>query len=240
MPRQWSLTGSNNTPTMYTSSRTSHRGFTLIELMLAMSIFAVMSIIITTVYINTTNTARKLAATRQLSEAAREITERLAQDVRERGIGDMTREFDISPGAYAYWTDQARYDLSGTEYLNIGSWALWSTYVYGVLKSPATIEPCQDTPVSKNKTDPRIHCGLYLLRGTEYYNLVDSFIGEESKKRIKIDDLRFYVSGNGMATKKVTLVMTLALMPRIGVPFAQIESTKLHIQTTISDRGWKK
>lgn len=43
-----------------------------------------------------------------------------------------------------------------------------------------------------------------------------------------------------MATKKVTLVMTLALMPRIGVPFAQIESTKLHIQTTISDRGWKK
>lgn len=106
---------------MYTSSRTSHRGFTLIELMLAMSIFAVMSIIITTVYINTTNTARKLAATRQLSEAAREITERLAQDVRERGIGDMTREFDISPGAYAYWTDQARYDLSGTEYLNIGS-----------------------------------------------------------------------------------------------------------------------
>jgi prepilin-type N-terminal cleavage/methylation domain-containing protein len=72
----------------YTLSRTSRSGFTLIELMIAMAIFAVMSVMIMSVYINTTNTSRKLNATRHLTETAREITERLAQDVREKGISD--------------------------------------------------------------------------------------------------------------------------------------------------------
>jgi prepilin-type N-terminal cleavage/methylation domain-containing protein len=75
----------------------SHRGFTLIELMISMSIFAVMSVIIMSVYIQTTNTARKLNATRELSETAREITERIAQDVRDKGIaGGWTTGFDYT------------------------------------------------------------------------------------------------------------------------------------------------
>ena len=64
--------------------------------MIAMSIFIVMSVMIMSVYINTTNTTRKLNATRQLSEVAREITERVAQDVREHGIADgWTTGFDV-------------------------------------------------------------------------------------------------------------------------------------------------
>jgi hypothetical protein len=46
------------------------------------------------VYINTTNTSRKLNMTRELSETAREITERISQDIRDKGI-DMDRsKFD--------------------------------------------------------------------------------------------------------------------------------------------------
>ncbi|MFZ2256462.1 MAG: prepilin-type N-terminal cleavage/methylation domain-containing protein [Patescibacteria group bacterium] len=96
---------------MYTFSRTSRSGFTLIELMIAMAIFAVMSVMIMSIYINTTNTSRKLNATRQLSETAREITERISQDVREKGI-DMVTEFDPSPSAYMPWTNQPQYTLS--------------------------------------------------------------------------------------------------------------------------------
>jgi hypothetical protein len=33
--------------------------------------------------------------------------------------------------------------------------------------------------------------------------------------------------------------MTLILMPRVGVPASMVENTKLQIQTTISERGWK-
>jgi hypothetical protein len=57
------------------------------------------------------------------------------------------------------------------------------------------------------------------VSGSDYasaWNLVDSFIPEEEKKRVKIEHLRFYVSGDGSATeKKVTLSMSLVLMPRI-------------------------
>ena len=64
--------------------RFSHSGFTLVELMIAMSIFSVMSVMIMNVYFNISNTSRRLSATRELSETAREITDRIAQDVKER------------------------------------------------------------------------------------------------------------------------------------------------------------
>ena len=94
-----------------------------------------------------------------------------------------------------------------------------------------------------DKKDPKIHCGLYKVTGTDYasaFNLVDSFVPEEEKKRVKIEDLKFYISGDGLSTeKKVTLVFTLALMPRVGLPPALISDTRLHVQTTISERFFR-
>jgi type II secretory pathway component PulJ len=84
--------------------------------MISMSIFAVMSVIIMSVYIQTTNTARKMNATRELSETAREITERIAQDVRDRGIADgWTEGFDNN---YQGWKAYD-YTGSGSEFLSI-------------------------------------------------------------------------------------------------------------------------
>lgn len=59
-------------------------GFTLIEMVITVTIFAVMSIAVVSIYIQTTNLAQKLRMTRHLSETAREITERIADDVREK------------------------------------------------------------------------------------------------------------------------------------------------------------
>lgn len=215
---------------MYILSRTSRKWFTLIELMIAMVIFTVMSVMIMTVYLNTTFTSRKLNATRQLSEVAREITERLSQDVREKWI--WMSSFDPTT---EMWSND-NYTGSGSEYLSIGSDLF---YVYWSLDWP-NMKRCIDTPTSNRKSDNSIHCWLYIHNGTDYYNLVDSFVPEESKKRVKVQDLKFYVSGWEFTTKKVTLVMTLSLMPRIGVPLSLTESSKIQIQTTISERGWKK
>ena len=71
--------------------------------MIAMSIFAVMSVIIMSVYIQTTNTARKMNATRELSETAREITERIAQDVRGKGISIEGSKFDDTTVGNELW-----------------------------------------------------------------------------------------------------------------------------------------
>ena len=59
-------------------------GFTLIELMIAMSIFGMMSIMVMTIYFSTTDTTRRLNAQRELAETARELTERISADISEK------------------------------------------------------------------------------------------------------------------------------------------------------------
>jgi hypothetical protein len=72
------------------------------------------------------------------------------------------------------------------------------------------------------------------------HNLVDSFIPEEKKKRVKIEHIRFYISGNRSDTeKKVTINMILSLMPRIGAPNMKSSESKMQIQTTLSERFYK-
>lgn len=61
-------------------------GFTIIELLIAMTIFGMMSVMVMTIYFSTTETSRKLNAQRELAETAREIVERLTEDIRERGM----------------------------------------------------------------------------------------------------------------------------------------------------------
>ncbi len=217
-------------------SSKSSSWFTLVELMIAMTIFGMMSVMVMTIYFSTTNTTRKLNAQRELAGTAREIIERLSEDVRERGFSGSALPFDTN---YDLWRSYD-YTLSGSEYLNLNN----GRYVYGK-KNSTGMTPCIDTSNEKIKTDPKIHCGLYLVdyadNGTNGYNLVDSFTPEESRKRVKISNLRFYISGDGITTAhKIVLSMDLALIPRNGISANLASTTTLHIQTTISERWWRK
>lgn len=211
--------------------RKNTSGFTLIELMIAMTIFGMMSIMVMTIYFSATDTSRRLNHQRELAETAREITERISADIREYGMtGDLA--FDVN---YDPWK---RYDYtaSWSEYLNLNN----GRYVYGI-KTVTGMNSCSGS----RKADPKIHCGLYFLdyadNGINGYNLVDSFNPDDSRKRVKIEDLQFYVSGDGINTsRKVLLNFTLVLMPKNGISISLANSTKLHIQTTISERNWKK
>jgi len=179
-------------------------GFTLIELLIGMTIFGMMSVMVMTIYFSATETTRRLNAQRELAETAREITERLTEDIREKG---MTGGLTFDPN-YDLWK---KYDYtgSGSEYLNLTR-------------------------------------GLYFVdysdNGENGYNLVDSFIKDESRKRVKVEDLKFFVSGDDTTTsQKVMIKFDLALIPRIGGVSQNIASTtKLHIQTTLSERSWRK
>lgn len=208
-------------------------GFTLVEMVLATTIFAVMSVTVLSVYIQTSSLSTRLKATRYLSETSRQITESIAEDVKENGIQE-TAAIPSSP--YPYWNGTTEYSGSGTEILSIGGGS--RVYIYGK-KTVAGIDPCDDS----DKKNLKIHCGLYIVKNNDYinaYNLVDSFIPEEEKKRVKIQHMRFYISGDGNTTeRKVTLVAKLILMPRIGIDMNVSEST-LDIQTTISERFFKE
>lgn len=211
------------------------KGFTIVEMVIAITIFSLMSVTITSVYIQTTYSGERMKKMRYLSETAREITERIADDIRTQWIADPL-PFDPS---YALWNT---YDpLLGSEYLTIKSTPL-IRYVYGK-KTPMGISPCSDNyggSMERTRSDSRIHCGLYRVIGTDYagsMNLVDSFIPDELKKRVKLTNMRFYINGDGIITeKKVTLVFSLRLMSRPGVPPSLVSETEQHIQTTISER----
>jgi len=206
--------------------------------MIAMTIFGMMSVMVMTIYFSTTNTTRKLNAQRELASTAREIIERISEDISERGFSGSADPFDTT-STHLPWK---KYDYtgSGSEYLNLNN----GRYVYGK-KNANGMSPCIDTSTDQIKTDPKIHCGLYFIdysgNGANGYNIVDSFTPLEDKKRVKITNLRFYVSWDGVGTaQKVLLNMDLALIPRNGITANLASTTHLHIQTTISERGWKK
>ncbi len=83
-------------------------------------------------------------------------------------------------------------------------------YIYGK-QNETGFAPCSEA----DKANVRTHCGLYLIRDvtnlSDGYNLVDSFQIEDSKKRVRIRDLKFYISGEENDARKVTLKMTLEL-----------------------------
>ena len=82
--------------------------------MIAMTIFGMMSIMVMTIYFSTTDTSRKLNAQRELAETAREITERISEDIREKGMsGDIAFDANYDP-----WKSY-NYIGSGSEFLNL-------------------------------------------------------------------------------------------------------------------------
>ena len=64
--------------------------------------------------------------TRELSESAREITERIADDVRKNGLTGTT--LTTSEANYVYW-NQLDYSGNGAEILGIGNGV--KKYMYG-------------------------------------------------------------------------------------------------------------
>lgn len=217
----------------------STSGFTLVEMVLACTIFAIMSLAVISVYIQTTSLTSKLKATRYLSETSREITEKIAEDIRTKGLSWTI----IATSSHPYWNGTSNYTTNGTEILGIGNGTRF--YLYGKKDDtpPYAISPC----TGSIKTDRSIHCGLYLIKDSasptaysDAENLIDSFIPEEKKKRVKVEDMKFYISWDGITTeRKATLVFSLALMPRIGVPNMTASESKIRIQTTISERFFK-
>ncbi len=144
---------------MFTLKNTS--GFTIIEMVIAMTIFAVMSITIMTIYIQTTYIAEKMRNTRFLGESAREITERIADDVRSLGISGTTLP---DATTYIYWNNPDTYSTSGSEVLSVGDGSRRYVFAKKVpLGSSFTLNHCD----TLDKIDHQIHCGLYILEGSD-------------------------------------------------------------------------
>lgn len=230
----------------------SRKGFTLLELMIALTIFAIMSSMTILIYFNVSENARRLQISREISETARNITEKIDEAVKKYGI-DTKVKYDSSPGDK--WKENNHLSnyggiwsivlpLKTEEKTEIdSSWRKNSLkinrfFVYGQ-KSDNTMSTCEPGQIN----NLQYHCGLYFVTKTSgesdnIVNLVDAFMPED-KKRVRITDLKFYISGGDDDAKKVTLKMTLELMARGGVPPSLVRASKMELQTTFSERIYK-
>jgi len=137
----------------------SRAGFTLVELLIAMTIMGIMGVMTMMIYFNVSESSRRLQISRELSETAREITERIAQDVQDKGI----YRDNISASFHGWRVGGvADYSQSGSEILAIGHTGDTAPtaelyYIYGK-REPTGLAPCADA----DKDNIMVHCGLYL------------------------------------------------------------------------------
>ena len=85
--------------------RTAQKGFTLVEVVVAVTILAVVMVSIFEIYLGVLSLNRRLEFARSLQENARSMTEMFAKEVRERGVdlsfydaGSQDRTLDYSAG----------------------------------------------------------------------------------------------------------------------------------------------
>ncbi|MCK9272162.1 type II secretion system GspH family protein [Candidatus Gracilibacteria bacterium] len=188
------------------------KAFTLIELILAITILSIIMLSIFVIYANIIESNKKLELSRILQENARNITETIAREVREKGI-----DF----GYYNTYTQNINYG-SGNTIL-----AVKSNKRYCLQK---TSNICDSSCLENG-----LNCYLGVLDGdrisddrVEVKNLHFYISGNENNSITNIDN-----------EAKVTMVFDLSIMPGKGIRTELAQETKMKIQTTISEKIYK-
>lgn len=213
----------------------SRSGFTLVELIIGMTIFAVMSTMTILIYFNISESSRRLQISREISETTRQITEKINQEVQENKIFIKEINKDGNDSLLKKFNNFDEKNL-----LAIGRDNNEKIFVLWKRLDDKNLAPCD----SDDKNNPEKNCWLYLVKqnsdwSLNYFNLVDSFRENENEKRVKINDLKFEISGWENDVKKVALKMTVSLTKKSWVPNSLINGSKMEIQTTISERFYK-
>ena len=175
------------------------------------------------VYNNILQINKRLEVMRIVQENVRNITEQIATDIREKGI-----DFNY----YTSTTEGNNYTGSGNTLL-----AIYGNEQYFAMKenTTGTIEQCKDVDLQ----NPLTHCYIGRKSGSTYKYLSD--------KRVRVENIRFFLSGNPSNTLtnesqewKATIILTLRIENTAGVSSEIAKSSQMTIQTTISEKAYKK
>lgn len=153
----------------------SHSGFTLVELVVSITILSVILLSVFDIYSNILQINKRLEVMRIVQENVRNITEEIAADIREKGI-----DFNYYDGTEIGKTND--YSGSGNTILAIRG---GDKYYPMRANTIGTIVQCSD----EDEKNPQIHCYI----GREDKNGNRKAI---SDKRVRIENARFFLSGN--------------------------------------------
>lgn len=212
-----------NTKAKELKSRTA---FTLIELVVSITILSVIMLSVFMIYSNLIQINKRLEVMRVVQENVRNITEQMATDIREK------------------WIDLSYYDGSDTEktnnYTGSGNAILairWGDKYYPMKDGPGGM------PVLCSEADQRnlaVHC---------YIGKEDSMSHRKaiSDDRVRIENIRFFLSGNigdsltNLSQEwKVTIVLSLGIEIKSWVSSEVAKNSHMLIETTISEKAYKQ
>jgi len=154
------------------SFKAKNTGFTLVELVVAITILSIIMLSVFVVYTNIITINNRLEVIRSLQQNARNATETIATDVREKGI-----DFAYYDGSSTFKTPA--YEGSGTTVLAIHG----GTRYYPMKESFGSMVLCNDADAE----NPNIHCFLGMENAAgKRIALTDT--------SVRIDQLRFFIS----------------------------------------------
>ncbi|MCP4523382.1 MAG: type II secretion system protein [Candidatus Gracilibacteria bacterium] len=187
---------------------TNIKGFTLIEILVSITILSIILASVMTIFISTSDINMKTDITRALQQNVKSITETIAEDVRKNGFDGVE-----SNGIDDCKSPTGNKNLRGTK-LCIGN----SEYYLAqenILGDLIRVNP-------EGCSDIQAHCTI--VKDGE--PLMNSWVD--------VKDLSFIISGTGV--KKVTLLMTLQPAIGKGIKPQLIKNNRFYFQTTFTER----
>ena len=219
-----------NAHSRYPDAGTRRRAFTLIEIVLAVTILAIIMISVFQAYFGAVSLERRLDFSRSLQENARSMTEILAKDVRDSGL-DATFYDGSTPERtldYSQGNDVLAVIPNGTP-----------VRYYLMRDGPSGVVKC-DSPATEV---------CHLGRETLLPDGSSSRI-RLSDDRVRVGDLRFFISGSPVDISssssatvplevKVTIRFELRIPESKGVDPYVLKEARINVQTTVAQKLYK-
>ncbi len=206
----------NKRPVSYETGLKENKAFTLVEVIVAVTIFGIMMISIMSVYITANDITQKSDINRTLHENMKNIGLNISEDVMKNGI----------EWVWKIWTDDCLLPTSDDidkEWRKFCVNNGWKYYLAKKVENSENFTVADKSDCETNYEEKKFpHC--YIVKDWEPLN----------NNLVTVSNLSFRVTDEEI--KKMTMSITLRPAPKSWVKPNLVKSTKLVNQITISER----
>ena len=194
------------------SIKNTYSAFTLVEVLVTMTIFSIIMVAVMTIFVRTTDISTKSDLQRSLQENVKVVVEKISEDVRVNGIEGVADSTGVSCGyGVNMYTQWDKFCTRISQYYVVKDSGVWFTRV-----------------------DPRTEC-----QGLEdvckiAWNSPNQHITNSS---VSVINLQFFTSN--FEVPKVTMLLTLRPTLKNWARSSLIGESEVTVQTTFTDRQYE-
>jgi len=198
--------------------KTWKKAFTLLEILVALTIFSIFMVSMIMIYASSANIDRKIEINRAMQENTKNIVETIAEDIRQNWIKWVSMDKA---------TDTCNFNKNLWLYKTWDKLCVWANSYYLAKKVSWNFIRVDSNNIASFCWDIKNECILVKDDWSDVTRL--------SNSRIRFKNLEFLVSGENFIPK-VTIVFTIQPSIKKWVKVDSIKNTFLNFQTTITSR----